>query len=273
VADNPRIEIGRYHTLELLGEGATGAVYRAADGEREVALKVLRSSDPVAARRFEREARLAAAARSRHLVPVLEHGEGYVVMPLYRGGSLATRLRREGPQALRAVVDLAAQLGRGLDSLHEQGVIHRDVKPSNVLLDETGTAALSDFGVARGEGSTQLTREGQLVGTLHYLAPELIEGAPASSASDIYALGCLLYECLTGAPPFSGRADAELGYAHLVEPPPDPRTRRPDLPDDAGRAVLTALAKKPSQRPTSATALARMLHLAHRSEPVRPAAG
>jgi len=135
-----------------------------------------------------------------------------------------------------------------------------------VLLGADG-AMLADFGLARGADATQLTREGQLVGSAHYLAPELIEGQAATPASDIYALGCLLYECVTAAPPFTGRADAELGYAHLVEQPPDPRTRRPDLPGDAAEALLSALEKEPESRPTSATALARMLHLASKPAP------
>lgn len=260
------MEAAGYRVLELLGEGAGGAVYRATDGEREVALKLLRSRDDAAMKRFAREARLAAATTSRHLVPVIDHGDGFIVMPLYTGGSLAAHLR-QGPLSLRRTVDLAAQLASGLDALHGQGVIHRDVKPSNVLLDGTGAAALADFGLARGDGSTQLTQDGQLVGTAHYLAPELISGAPASRASDIYALGCVLYECLAGIPPFSGRSDAELGYAHLVEPPPDPRSRRPELPEEVTVALLTALEKEPSARPPSGTALARMLHLAGRPAP------
>jgi serine/threonine protein kinase len=252
----------RYRIVEPLGEGAGGVVYRATDGEREVALKVLRAADPVAQKRFAREARLAGAGESRHLVRVLEVGEDYFVMPLYEGGSLATRLARDGRLNVATTVRLAAQLGQGLDALHAQGVIHRDVKPSNVLLDEAGDAVLTDFGLARAPDSTQLTREGQVVGSLHYLAPELIEGGPATPAADIYALGCLLYECLAGSPPFAGRGNAELGYAHLVEPPPDPRSRRPELSGQLSLALLTALAKEPQERPTSATALARMLHLA-----------
>jgi serine/threonine-protein kinase len=199
-------------------------------------------------------------------MPIIAHGDGFIVMPLYAGGSLADRLHA-GPLELHETAGLAAQIAAGLDALHAQDVLHRDVKPSNVLLDGVGTAVLADFGLARGEGSTQVTQEGQLVGTTHYLAPELIAGAAASRASDIYALGCLLYECLTGEPPFSGRSDAELGYAHLVEPPPDPRSRRPELPADAATALLTALEKEPRSRPTSATALARMLHLANRPSP------
>ena len=261
------MQVGRYEVLALLGEGATGVVYRAAaaDGS-EVAVKVLREPEPVARHRFEREARIAEEAASRHLVPILEVGDGFIVMPLYRQGSLADAIRRGGPLSLPAVLRLAAELGQALDALHARAVVHRDVKPSNVMLGDDG-AVLADFGLARGANSTQLTREGQLVGSAHYLAPELIEGHAASPASDIYAFGCLLYECVTGAPPFTGRADAELGYAHLVDPPPDPRSRRADLPDDVAEALRSALAKDAHERPTSATALARMLHLAGRSAP------
>lgn len=262
------MEIGRYRVIEPLGEGAGGIVYLATDGESEVAIKVLRSADAVAQRRFAREARLAAESNSRHLVPVLEVGDGYLVMPFFAGGSLAAKLQRDGTPAIAETVQLAAQLAQGLDALHARGILHRDVKPSNVLLDENGRAALADFGIARGADSTQLTRDGQLVGSAHYLAPELIEGSAATPASDIYAFGCLLYECVTGAPPFSGRADAELGYCHLVEPPPDPRTRRPELSSDLALALLTALEKDPRLRPTSATALARMLGLADTPAPV-----
>jgi serine/threonine-protein kinase len=127
---------------------------------------------------------------------------------------------------------------------------------------------VGDFGLARGADSTQLTRDGQLVGTAHYLAPELIEGAPATPASDIYAFACLLYEAATGAPPFAGRNEAEVGYAHLVEQPP-----RPPLAQERADAILLGLAKDPAERPTTATALARMLSLASRPAPPRSAAG
>jgi len=261
--------VGRYRLDGVLGEGAAGIVYRATDGEAEVAVKVLRGHDPVAIRRFAREERLARAAESRHLVPILELGDGYLVMPLYRGGSLAARLRAERRLTVDETVDLAAQLAKGLDALHARAIVHRDVKPSNVLLDGAGTAALADFGLARGADSTQLTREGQLVGSVHYLAPELIEGAVATPASDVYALGCVLYECLVGEPPFTGREAGEIGFAHLVEPPPDPCGRRPELSADLALALLTALEKEPTARPTTATALARMLHLSGTASPSR----
>lgn len=260
------MEVGRYRVLDVLGEGATAVVYRATDGSAEVAVKVLRDPSDVALRRFAREARIAARIESRHLVPVLEVGDGFLVLPLY-SGTVADRIRSDGALPVAQTVALAAEIAQGLDALHRLGILHRDVKPSNVLLDPAGGAALADFGLARGTDSTQLTRDGQLVGTVHYLAPELIEGSPASSASDIYAFACLLYECLTGAPPFAGRRDAEVGFAHLVDEPPDPRGIRPELSEDMALALLTALQKSPQSRPTTATALARMLHLAGRPAP------
>jgi serine/threonine protein kinase len=264
------IRAGRYRLEEPLGQGAMGIVYRASDDEGgEFAVKLLRpqrAHDAVARARFVRETRLADAIQSAHLVPTLEiEAEGdttYLVMPLFSGGSLAARVRDRGRLGVAESTALAAQLGRGLDALHEHGILHRDIKPSNVLLDAHGDAALADFGLALGVDSTRITVDGQLLGTAHYLAPELIAGADATRASDIYALGCLLYECLVGAPPFTGRDVAEIGFAHLVEDPPDPRERRPELSADLVEALLTSLEKEPSARPTSATALARMLHRA-----------
>jgi serine/threonine protein kinase len=269
--------VGEYRLEELLGEGAAGVVFRAgAPDGATVAVKVLRperASDDILRARFRREARLAREIESRHVAPILELGErddvAYVVLPFYAGGSLATRLRTDGRLTLDETVELAAQLGRGLDALHVRGILHRDVKPSNVLLDRDGTAALSDFGLARTAESTRLTEEGQVVGTPHYLAPELIDGGDATRASDVYALGCVLYECLVGAPPFAGRGIVEIGFAHLVEPPADPRKLRPELPSDVGAAVLSALAKDPTDRPTTATAFARLLHVARTSSPAR----
>ena len=154
---------------------------------------------------------------------------------------------RAGSLELEETAALAAQLAKGLDALHAAGVLHRDLKPSNVLL-QGELAALADFGLARAADSTRITREGHPLGSAHYLAPELIEGADASRASDIYALGCVLYERLVSEPPFRGRSAAELGFAHLVEPPPDPRTRRPELPAAVADALLTALEKSPTAR-------------------------
>lgn len=254
------MEIGRYELLEVIGEGATGVVHRAAG---DVAVKVLRDADPVLVRRFRREARIAQSLASRHLVPILDVGDDFVVMPYYPRGSLARAL----PLPTQELVRAAAEIAQALDVLHGAGIVHRDVKPSNVLLGEHG-AVVGDFGLARGADSTQLTREGQLVGSVHYLAPELIEGSPATPASDVYAFACLLHEAATGAPPFAGRNEAEVGYAHLVEEPP-----RTSLPPELADAILLGLAKDPGARPTTATALARMLSVASRPAPPRSAAG
>jgi serine/threonine protein kinase len=248
------VRIGKYDVIERVGEGATGVVYRV---EGELAVKVLRNTDPVVAKRFAREARLAGAIESRHLVRIVDVGDGFFAMPYYPRGSLAGSV----PVTVEELGRAAAEIAQALDALHAAGIVHRDVKPSNVLLGDDG-AVLADFGLARGADSTQLTHDGQLLGTAHYLAPELIEGAVATPASDIYAFACLLYEAATGAPPFAGRNEAEIGYAHLVEEPP-----RPDLPGELPDAILLGLAKDPRDRPTSATALHRMLRAASRLSP------
>ena len=262
--------VGEYVLEAPLGEGATGAVYRAlADDGRVVAVKLLRADrtlDDEGRARFRRETRIARELNLPHVVPIVSVGEHagapYLVLPFFERGSLARHLLERGRLDLHETAQLAAQLGRGLDALHERGILHRDVKPSNVLLAQDGNALLADFGLARAADSTRLTEDGQLLGTPHYLAPELIEGHDASRASDVYALACVLYECLAGRPPFEGRGPAEIGFAHLVETPEDPCAVRPELPPAVGVAILSALAKDPQERPTSATALARMLHVA-----------
>jgi len=255
-----------YRLQRRLGEGATGIVYEAIDERGAVvAVKLLRpelAEDTAFRARFAREARLARDLQSKHIAPILDHGVTYLVLPLYRGGTLAARLRECVRLDETETCDLAAQLARGLDTLHARGILHRDVKPSNVLFTVDGTAVLADFGLARSHDSTRLTLEGQVLGTPHYLAPELIEGLDATPASDVYALGCVLYECVVGEPPFTAGRLSELGFAHLVEPPPDPRKRRPELSADFADALLTALEKDPTARPPTATALARILEVA-----------
>ena len=262
--------LGPYRIDAVLGEGAMGVVYRAAGADgRAVALKVLRAElagDPVYERRFLHEARAAAEIRHRHLVPVLDAGEAdghhYLAVAYVAGRSLADRIEADGPLGLDELLRLASELGSGLDALHEHGLVHRDVKPDNILLDETGSTALTDFGLAKGPAYTVLTRAGQAVGTLDYMAPELIRGTEASPASDLYALGCVVFECIVGRPPFADRSLFEVGSAHLAEQPPDPLESRPDLPAGLSWAVLQALAKEPSDRPRTATMYAHMLRLA-----------
>jgi serine/threonine-protein kinase len=261
----PGATIGRYTVAEQLGEGATALVFRASDGEREVALKLLRpeqARDPERRARFLREARVAAEVQGRHLVPVLEAGEDegqpFLALPLY-ATSLA-RVLDEGPLQPGRAADLVTDVAAALDALHGRGLVHRDVKPSNVLIDGEDRAQLADFGLATARDWTRLTRDGALVGTPHYVAPELVAGDQATAASDVYSLGCVAYHCLVGRPPFGGRSLLEVGYAHLAEEPPPPPLAPP-----LAEACLAALAKEPSARPSTATAYALLLRTGARS--------
>jgi serine/threonine-protein kinase len=262
---------GPYRLEELLGEGGMGLVFRAAraDDGATVALKVLKRAlieDPVYARRFVHEARSASAVRHPNLVPILDAGEldgrQFLAVAYVRGRTLENRLRADGPLPLGDVVRLAEEVGAGLDALHEHGLVHRDVKTANILLDDDGTVRLTDFGLAKGRAYTVLTRPGQVMGTLDYLAPELIRGQPATAASDVYALGCTLFECVKGKPPFGDRSALQVGMAHLDEQPPDPGAGRDGWPAEVSAALLQALAKDPEARPSSAGAYAADLRAA-----------
>jgi serine/threonine protein kinase len=256
------------YTLEAeLGRGATGVVYRATSRDgRLVAIKLF---DQALARneeyraRLAREARVAREIRDPHLVEILEAGaeEGrpFLALEYVAGGSLAERLLG-GPLALAETLRVVSEVAAGLDALHRGGIVHRDVKPLNVLLRDDGSAALTDFGLAKGAAYTVLTRPGQVLGTLDYLAPELVRGGEATPASDIYALGCVAFECLAGKPPFGDRSLFGVGTAHLEDDPPDP-----PAPPEVGRALLRALEKDPAARPPTATMYAHLLRVAARS--------
>ncbi|HEY7729514.1 MAG TPA: serine/threonine-protein kinase [Gaiellaceae bacterium] len=257
----PGGSLGPYLIEEVLGEGAMGVVYRAVhrDDGGTVALKVLRqrlaASDEYRAR-FLREARVAAEVEHPNLARVLEaaeiDGRYALVIGYVPGRTLAERLEAEGRLPLDDVLRLLGDLGAALDALHDFRLVHRDVKPANVVLDATGAAVLTDFGLAKGRAYTVLTRPGQLLGTVDYLAPEVIQGAPASPASDIYSLGCVAFACLAGRPPFTGASPFQVVTGHLGEEPPDPCAGRSDVPRDVGPAVLAALAKDPEARPPTA---------------------
>jgi serine/threonine protein kinase len=261
-------EFGGYHLESLLGEGAMGLVFRAVrDGVGGVvALKVLKrelAEDVLFKQRFGQEARAAAEVQHPSLVPIFEAGEAdgrpYLAVLYAEGGTLEERLEADGPFGVDETLRLAGQLAAGLDALHGAGLVHRDMKASNIVFDADGNGMLTDFGLARGPAYTVLTRPGQVVGTLEYLAPELFKGERATPASDIYALGCTVYECLTGSTPFADKKLFEIGLAHLEDEPPDPAVARPDVGEKLGQAVLTALEKDPARRPQSAGAYASLL--------------
>ena len=262
--------LGPYRLGAVLGEGTMGVVYKATRSDGEVvALKVLKpalAEDETYRQRFRHETRAAQEVQHPHLVPVLDagvaDGRAYLAVAYVAGRSLAEQLQAEGPLAVIDVARIAAQLGAALDALHRRGLVHRDVKPANVMIAKDAGAALTDFGLAKGTGYTVLTRAGQVVGTMDYLAPELIRGGSATPATDIYALGCVLVECLTGAPPFGHRDLFEVGAAHLDEIPPDPSEARPDVSAAVSEVVLLALAKEPDARPATGTMYAHLLRAA-----------
>jgi serine/threonine-protein kinase len=263
----PGQHLGHYRLEELLGEGGMGLVFRAVretDGE-VVALKVMRFElieDPVFGRRFEQEARAAAEVSEPHLVPVLEAGQAdgrrYLASKYIAGETLEDKLDT-GQLPLADTAKYAQDVGAGLNALHEAGIVHRDLKPSNIIVDTGGTAMLTDFGLAKGRAYTVLTKPGQVMGTLDYLAPELVKGSPASPATDIYALGCTMYECVTGQAPFRDKEGIQVGLAHVAEPPPPPEGFRDDLTPAFSAALLSALAKDPNDRPPTAAEYGRLL--------------
>jgi serine/threonine protein kinase len=164
--------------------------------------------------------------------------------------------------SLEEIVRIVAHVASGLDALHAAGIVHRDVKPSNVIIDPQGSANLTDFGLAKGRAYTVLTKPGMVMGTLDYLAPEMLRGSEATAASDIYALGCLAYECTAGRTPFADTSMFELARAHLNLEPPDPCANRPDAPEALSWAILQGLAKEPDKRPPTATAYAHLISFA-----------
>jgi eukaryotic-like serine/threonine-protein kinase len=255
---------GRYELTEELGSGGMGRVVVAHDRllGRDVAIKLLSpQAEEVARERFVREARSAARLHHPNVVSVFdtgeEDGQPYLVMELVRGRSLADVLYDDGPMAVDDAVAVTLGVLDGLEAAHRSGMIHRDVKPANVLLPDEGGVKLSDFGIAKAidESDVELTAVGSLMGTPTYLAPELVGGAPPSAASDVYSVGCLLYAQLAGKPPFHEGEPLTVAYAHRNEPVPPITDARPDLPPEVVTVVERALEKDPAVRYSSAGAM------------------
>jgi serine/threonine-protein kinase len=256
---------GRYQLLQLLGRGGMGEVWRAYDTstDRVVAVKLLAphlADDQVFAQRFRREAHAAAGLSSPHVIPIHDYGEIdgrlYVDMRLVEGRDLGTVLAA-GPLDPERAVRIIGQVAKALHAAHQAGLVHRDVKPSNILLDDDDFAYLIDFGIAQAAAETRLTDTGGMIGTLHYMAPERLSSAGSVDArADIYALACVLYECLTGSPPFPGDGLERQVVAHLSDPPPQPSKSRPDVPEDFDAVIARGMAKEPRQRYATTVELA-----------------
>ena len=258
---SPGTRVDGYRVERLLGQGGMGVVYEARQVslDRRVALKVLApglADEPGFRERFRREALVQAKLTHPHAVPVYESGESehgiYIAMQFIEGRDLRSLLAWEQPRPAE-LVGILGQVAAALDAAHDVGLVHRDVKPHNVLVDERGDAYLADFGLGRGAGHS-LTQTGDFMGTVHYVSPEQIEGGDVGPAADVYSLGCVVFECLTGHVPYSGAGPAVL-YAHVSATPPRVTASRPELPEAVDQVVAWALAKRPEERPPSASAL------------------
>src|SRR5581483_8148105 len=248
----------RYELDELVGAGGMSSVFRAHDRllDRKVALKVLHqqyAADPEYVERFRREARAVAALSHPNIVTVIDRGsEGgrqFIVFEYVDGENMKRLLEREGPLPVERALELAMQVARGLSFAHQEGLVHRDVKPQNVLLNGDGRAKVTDFGIARSMDVHQgVTRTGTVLGTSDYIAPEQAQGQRVDEQSDVYSLGVVLYELLTCEVPFPGENFVAVAMRHINEPPPPVRAKRPDVPPRVEAAVQRAMAKSPSDR-------------------------
>lgn len=257
---------GPYELRSVLGTGGMGEVYRAFDTVRGrmVALKLLRpdlAADPQYQERFRRESQIAARLQEPHVIPVHDFGAIggvlFIDMRLVDGGSLRDMLQARGPLVPADAVAIVAQVASALDAAHADGLVHRDVKPENVLINADGFAYLVDFGIARGGGDPSLTGAGLPIGSYLYMAPERFNGDWVGPATDVYSLACLLYECLTGRTPFDFPEPAAVMSAHLFSAPPRPSIMRRGVSRAFDGVIAKGMAKQPAARFVSAGELAR----------------
>lgn len=258
-----------FELLEKIGEGGMGVVYRAryVGNNRIVAVKLLPdeiSSNPIIAARFDRELEILKQLRHPNIVHcfggVCESQQRFYAMELVEGGTLADLLRQKRRLSWDHVLEYGLQMCAALQYAHERGIVHRDLKPANFLIAKGGQLKLSDFGLATMASATKITRAGKTAGTFLYMAPEQIRGQPpVSPQTDLYALGCVLYELLTGQPPFQGDSPAEILRKHIKEPPPHVATQLLDCPAALDQLIVDLLQKNPLDRPASAAIVANRL--------------
>ncbi len=263
-----RVLAGRYRLGGLLGQGGMAVVHGAEDAElgRTVAIKVLReplSADPEFVERFRREARAAAALSHPNIVAVFDVGRdgdtSYIVMELVEGEDLKDLIRREAPLSPARVVNLGCQLAAALEYAHRRGIVHRDVKSQNVIVTPDGQLKIGDFGIAVALGSRSITQTGMVIGSVHYMAPEQLQGKPSTAATDVYSLGVVLYEMATGSLPFEADAPLAVARLHIEAEPASPQQLNPRLPPDLAAVISRAIEKDPSDRFQSAAEVAAAL--------------
>jgi serine/threonine protein kinase len=265
---------GRYEIQETLGKGGMGVVYKARDRslDETVAIKVLRpdfASDPAMAERFKSEIRLARRVRHRNVCGIHDYGESegllYISMELVEGVDLKQVVRRDGALPLDRACDVILQVAVGLQAVHDAGIIHRDLKTSNIMLEPTGVARLMDFGIAKRQGAEGgLTVTGQVVGTPEYMSPEQAQGARLDARADLYSLGVVAYEVLTGRVPFRGETPISTILKHIHDPPPFDSQPGNRLPSALRDVLRCALAKTPDERYPTSTAFAEAVQDARR---------
>lgn len=276
---------GRYRIEALLGQGGMSAVYRGVDPNlrRAVAIKLIHphlASDPEFVRRFEEEAAAVAALRHPNIIQVYDFNHDadtyYMVLEFVEGQTLSARLhdlRSAGRRMpLREALALMATVSEAVHSAHERGLIHRDLKPANVMIDSTGRPVLMDFGLAKIVGGSKQTATGAIMGTPAYISPEQVRGDKPDPRTDIYALGIMLFEMVSGQVPFDADSALTLMLKHVNEPPPDIRTLNPDVPENVAQLIEKAIAKNPADRFQTAHALAEALREAVTAPPARLAA-
>jgi serine/threonine protein kinase len=264
--------VGAYTIESQLGEGGMGRVFKAVgpDGQ-PVAIKIVKeemASDQIFLKRFRREAEIAQRIHHPNVVAVVDTGDHdglpWAAQRFVDGGSLDHRLARFGVLDVDEVIAIFKPVAAGLDVLHANGLVHRDLKPGNILVDERGHPFIADFGLAKDHQhqGTVLTRPGQALGSMDYMAPEQIRGEEVTAATDVYALACMLFELLTGQPPFADQVGMRIMWSHLQDAPPHPSHLRRDLPRAVGDALLEGLEKDPDDRPQSASELIALIESA-----------
>jgi eukaryotic-like serine/threonine-protein kinase len=267
---------GRYRILRKLGSGGMANVYLAEDEElgRRVAIKILNeryANDELFIERFRREAKSAAGLSHPNIVSIYDRGQAegtyYIAMEVIEGRSLKELILTRGPLPIGHAIAYALEILEALRFAHRHGIIHRDVKPHNILIGER--LKVTDFGIARA-GASQMTEAGSIMGTAQYLSPEQARGAPVTASSDLYSVGIVLYEMLTGKVPFSGDSAIEIAMKHLNEVPKPPSRIRPEIPEDLDHVVLRALAKAPEDRYQTAEEFAEDLHRVEAGLPLAP---
>ncbi|WP_017590236.1 serine/threonine-protein kinase [Nocardiopsis ganjiahuensis] len=254
----------RYRLEEQIGSGGMGTVWRATDTllNRSVAVKLLhpaQMAEPTARERFRTEGRITAGLSHPGIAQVYDYGEeegrAYLIMELVVSEPLSQVLREQGRLSADRTLDFVCQAAKALAAAHARGVVHRDIKPGNLLVTEDGQLKLTDFGIARGDTSVTLTQTGMVMGTAQYISPEQASGRPASGASDLYALGVVAYECLAGTPPFTGDSPVALALAHTRDDPPELPEH---VPAEIDNLVFSLLQKNPEDRPSSAGEVAHL---------------